>query len=59
MNCMKLDIGSKSGSLFSYDDMEYMEWNLAFALVSLVWSYFAADQRLAIRGGREMRLRIS
>ena len=50
MTCMKLDIGSKPGSLFSHEDMEHMEWNLAFALVSLVWSYFAAIQRLAIRG---------
>lgn len=46
---MKLDIGSKPGSLFSYDDMECMEWNLALVLVSLVWSYVAAVQRLAIR----------
>lgn len=50
MTCMRLDIGSKPGSFFSYDDMECMEWNLAFVLVSLVWSYFAAVQRLAIRG---------
>lgn len=42
MTCLRLDIGSKPGSLFSYDDMESMEWNLAFVLVSLVWSYFVA-----------------
>lgn len=47
ITCMKLDVGSKPGSLFSHEDMEYM---VASALVSLVWSYFADVQRLAIRG---------